>query len=279
VTSFAIDCGGATTSIDLPSLASADSISVQPCGAFQTCEQVDGGAVGNLGTLSLPALTTLSGMSGSLTLAGNPTLDSVSLPVLQTAQSIIVTGNSTLQTLSLPALTALGGAVTVDSNGALGPLAFPLLQTAGPVSITNNATLPTVSFAALTASAGVVSVTNNPMLLGMSLPALKSAAQLLVTTNASLSSLAVPKIASVSPGACPYNEFCMPQPSCEQNCCSPGIPGLEIYENSALPAAEATGILAQLGYSECPSTCYPLDSTLATCGFVCGNLGGDACPF
>jgi hypothetical protein len=138
--------------------------------------------------------------AGSLELASNDALASVTLPALQTVSvRVLITGNSALTEVSLPALTATGDFIRLDGNAALTSFRAPQLLTAGGLLAGNDTAIRSLALPGLVYVTGVVDLRGLPLLAQLSLDNLTSiGADLLLSSLSQLGSLSgLPRLRTI----------------------------------------------------------------------------------
>lgn len=157
-------------------------------GALRCLKTVDGGLVvrdSAVPAIEVPSLATV----GFIYFFNNPLATSVSLPLLTSAQSLLVSTNAALTTLSAPLLVSLPGELGIIGNDALARVTgLPALASVGGL-VLEGAGLEDVSgLAALKAVAGLLTVqssdTISPRLATFRLPALETLGGLVVRGSA-----------------------------------------------------------------------------------------------
>lgn len=167
-----------------------------------TLNAVDGGFVirgsQQMQDLEAPRLA----RAGGLVASDNPALVALSFPALRDVLyqgGIDIAGNASLESVSLPALTGAGGGVSVRVNPVLTELDLPLLQAASTLDLNGLDSLSSFHAPALSYLNGC-SVTVNAALTTLELPRLAQAVGgCNVTTNASLQAIRLPLLVSVGP--------------------------------------------------------------------------------
>lgn len=144
---------------------------------------------------STAALSGLSAVDGTLYVADNPALATVSFPALATAKVILVeetTGAPTpvVTTIDLPNLTSVTSNIQVHNCKALTALQAPKLATVtGVIEVQGDTALTTLSFPALTS--GGLRLANDGALATLSVPKLATAPSIEISVPA-LSTLDLP---------------------------------------------------------------------------------------
>ncbi len=146
------------TSLDLSSLESAGSISIQGNYSFP-----------NSGLLSvdlsfLKSTGSISIQNNSSTNSPNSGLGSVDLSSLESAGSISIENNLYLTSLDLSSLESAAGNVNV-SNTALTSLSFPELTSLNSLSISSNSVLAFLSLPLLESVPGTINISGNAALV------------------------------------------------------------------------------------------------------------------
>ena len=157
----------------------------------------------------------------SFDIASNFILNSISFPLLNTENGLLITNNYKLTSVDLPVLTS--GAISIGNSGLLTSLSFPALTSASLILISADTALTTISLPALlTAETLIVGSCNSlssfslpsltsltstintnsiyycPNLTSLSLPVLATAGNLNITNNNSLLSISFPSLTSLT---------------------------------------------------------------------------------
>jgi hypothetical protein len=171
----------------------------------------------DLAGVTAPSLKTVS---SDFQILANPSLSSLSLPVLNklgipliSSDYPQITGNSSLQTLNFPSLVTTESEIDISNNALLASVSFPALQTSEGLVLSGTALLnlaiPTVrflkSFSLIRTGLTVISekaslsILSNAVLTSMSFPELTSNVYgILITDNLMLNSINFPKLFAIT---------------------------------------------------------------------------------
>jgi hypothetical protein len=120
------------------------------------------------------AFPSLAKIGKELTIDGNPALTTFSLPVLESAQTLLVTNNAKLNDYDLAALTKVDY-LGVQGDDTLMMFELPKLKSVSTFVINLNDALTTIRFGSLTIISGDgFIILKNPMLATLDLPMLKT---------------------------------------------------------------------------------------------------------
>lgn len=140
----------------------------------------------------------LQKMEGNLVLEENPVIETVSLPLLETSELVVVKYNYKLLSFSLPALmTALF--IEIESNHVLTHIDLNVIDNSLVIRITNNASLISFSMPALTNLEGYFLFMQNMVIETFSLPELDFVGEdFEVINNYKLKSFSLPQLKKIN---------------------------------------------------------------------------------